>query len=76
MITLVGGTVSIDGVGFFNDAGAFTTTTVTLVSILGAEPSIEITTVTTYYGDISQNIFTSNGTTSQQTLSCSADYVC
>ena len=69
------GTGSIVGVGNFYADETLSITTLTSFSTSAGDA--EIASVVTYYGDIAQNIFTSNGTTSQQILSCTgSDIIC
>ena len=69
------GTGSIVGVGNFYADETLSITTLTSFSTSAGDA--DIASVVTYYGDIAQNIFTSNGTTSQQTLSCTgSDIIC
>jgi hypothetical protein len=61
-------TGSIVGTGNFYPDETLSITTVT--SLFLSVGDADITAITTYYGDIAQNIFTSNGTISVNTLSC------
>ena len=63
--TVSGGvTGSIVGTGYFYADGTLTIASVaSIVSDVAGDA--DITAITTYYGDIAQNIFTSNGTTSE-----------
>ena len=62
------GSRSIVGTGsFYADETLTITTATSRVSDLFGD--VEFTAVTTYYGEIAQNMFTSNGTTSVNTLS-------